>query len=215
MSKEQNVLTYYTMCNKLKNVIRSGWLDWNVSRQRVESIAEHVFSVQMLAIAMWSEYHYDVDIAKVLSMLAVHEMEEIIIGDLTLFQVDKAHKDQMGHKAIKEVLAPLSKGSTIEQLILEFDAHESKESIFAYQCDKLDADLQCRLYDEEGCVDLHNQQSSNALKNGEVKKLLNSGMSWSEMWLTFGQRRYPYDDNFIAISNYAKSNKITKKDTTK
>ena len=30
MSKEENVLRYYLLCNKLKNVIRTGWKDWNV-----------------------------------------------------------------------------------------------------------------------------------------------------------------------------------------
>ena len=83
MSKEKNVINYYVLCNKLKNVIRTGWLDWNVQRDRVESIAEHIFGVQMLAIAMKSEYKYDIDLTKVIFMLAVHELGETIIGDLT------------------------------------------------------------------------------------------------------------------------------------
>ena len=211
MSKEENVLTYYTMCNKLKNVLRAGWLDWNVSRERVESIAEHIFGVQMLAVAMWSEYEYNVDIRKVITMLALHELEEIIIGDLTLFQIDKAHKDDIGHKAVHNIVSALQiKGHDIEQLVLEFDQRQSAEAKFAYQCDKLEADLQCKMYDEENCVDINKQQNSNAFKNGEVQKMLNSGMSWSEMWLTFGQNRYNYDQNFMAVSNYAKNNKINK-----
>ena len=73
MNKEKNVINYYVLCNKLKNVIRTGWLDWNVNRERVESIAEHIFGGQMLAIAMKSEYEYDdVDILKVIYMLAIH-----------------------------------------------------------------------------------------------------------------------------------------------
>jgi putative hydrolase of HD superfamily len=68
MSKEKNVINYYVLCNKLKNVIRTGWLDWNVQRDRVESIAEHIFGVQMLAIAMKSEYEYDIDLTKVIFM---------------------------------------------------------------------------------------------------------------------------------------------------
>ena len=56
MSKEQSVINYYTLCNKLKDVVRTGWLNWCVKRDRVESIAEHVFGVQMLAIAMKLEY---------------------------------------------------------------------------------------------------------------------------------------------------------------
>ena len=61
MSKEENVIKYYVMCNKLKNVIRTGWKTWNVKRERIESVAEHIFGVQMLAIAMKSEYEYDIN----------------------------------------------------------------------------------------------------------------------------------------------------------
>ena len=56
MQKEKNIINYYVLCNKLKNVIRTGWKDWNVQRERLESVAEHIFGVQMLAIAMKSEY---------------------------------------------------------------------------------------------------------------------------------------------------------------
>ena len=52
MSKEENVVKYYAICNRLKNVIRKGWKLWNVQRDRLESVAEHIFSTQMLAIAM-------------------------------------------------------------------------------------------------------------------------------------------------------------------
>lgn len=74
MDKEKIVINYYIICNKLKNVIRTGWKDWNVQRERVESIAEHIFGVQMLAIAMKSEFEYDIDIMKVVFMIAIHEL---------------------------------------------------------------------------------------------------------------------------------------------
>ena len=45
MEKEENVLRYYVLCNKLKDVVRTGWLDWHVERERVESVAEHIFGV--------------------------------------------------------------------------------------------------------------------------------------------------------------------------
>ena len=77
-------------------------------------------------------------------------------------------------------------------------------------CDKLECDLQCKLYDEEGCVDLNKQDVNNALNNKIVHDLLTSGASWSEMWLKFGQQIYPYDDNFRSISNYAMTHKLRK-----
>lgn len=87
MSKAAEVIRFYALCNRLKDVVRSGWKVWRVKRERLESIAEHIYGVQMLAIAMWSEYRYELDIEKVIMMLAVHELEEIEIGDFALLEI--------------------------------------------------------------------------------------------------------------------------------
>ena len=208
MCREKNVINYYVLCNKLKNVIRTGWLDWNVNRERVESIAEHIFGVQMLAIAMKSEYGYDVDILKVIYMLAIHELGEAIIGDLTQFQISKKEKEIIEHEAVHKILGSLLDGEEIEKLFLEFDNKQSKEAIFAYQCDKLECDLQCKLYDQENAVDFNKQENNKTFYDEEVQKLYKDGLSWSEMWITFGQNRYNYDDNFRAVSNYAFNNEL-------
>lgn len=209
MSKEQNVINYYVICNRLKNIIRKGWKTWNVQRGRIESVAEHIFGVQMLAIAMKSEYQYDVDITKVIFMLAVHELGETVIGDLTQFEISEEEKEKIEHEAVSSILGGLLDGKQIEQLFLEFDSHNTKESMFAYQCDKLECDLQSKLYDEEGCVDLNNQKGNKTMKNARVQELLKNGASWSTMWLRFGQQVYPYDDNFRAVSDYVINNDIS------
>jgi len=209
MSKEQNVVNYYVLCNKLKDIIRTGWVDWKVQRERVESIAEHIFGVQMLAIAMKSEYQYDIDIMKVIYMLAIHELGETIIEDLTQFQTDKKEKEKIEHEAVHNILSSLLDREQIESLFLEFDAHETPEAMFAYQCDKLECDIQCKLYDQEGCVDLEHQEGNATANNKFVRKLLENGQSWSDMWLEFGQRKYPYDENFMAVSHYVKDHSIS------
>lgn len=208
MSKAKKVIDYYVLCNKLKDVVRTGWKDWKVNRERVESIAEHIFGVQMLAIAIKSEYKRDIDISKVIFMLAVHELEEIFIGDLTQFQISREEKKKIGAEAVRKVLAGLLDKEQIASLIDEFDARETEEAKVAYFCDKLECDLQCKLYDEEGCVDLHSQEGNTTLNNSLVQELLNKGCSWSEMWLEFGQRKYNYDEDFMEVSNYAKTHKI-------
>lgn len=215
MSKEENVIKYYVMCNKLKNVIRTGWKNWNVERERVESVAEHIFGVQMLEIAMKSEYEYDIDIMKVVFMLAVHELGEIVIGDLTMFEISKEEKAKREKEAVHKILCGLLDGKEIENLFTEFDSHSTKEAMFAYQCDKLECDLQSKLYDEEGCVDLNKQEGNDLLENELVKKLLSEEKSWSGMWLRFGQTVYPYDDNFKDVSKYALNNSISKKGLNK
>ncbi len=211
MTKEQKVIEYYLICNKLKDVIRTGWLNWNVQKERLESVAEHIYGVQMLAIAINSEYQYNLDIRKVIFMLAIHELGETIIGDLTLFQIDKKEKEKIEHEAVHKILNNLLNGNEIEQLFLEFDKQETKEAFFAFQCDKLECDIQCKIYDEQGYVSLNSQSNNETINDSLVKELLkNKNTSWSTMWLKFSQSKYPYDENFKAISNYVLNNKITK-----
>ena len=113
MLKEKNVVNYYLLCNKLKNIIRTWWIYWNVQRERVESIAEHIFGTQMLALAMKSEYNYDIDIMKVIYMLAIHELWETIIWDLTPIQISREEKEKIEHEAVHKILSSLIDGKEI------------------------------------------------------------------------------------------------------
>ena len=63
-----------------------------------------------------------------------------------------------------DVLGNLLDKETMIELILEFDEGVTDEAKFAFFCDKLECDLQSKLYDEENCVDLNHQE-----KNGCVK----------------------------------------------
>ena len=213
--KEKKVLDFYVTCNKLKNVIRTGWKDWNVKRNRVESVAEHIYGTQMLALAIYSEYqeeYKNLDIMKVIYMLAIHEIGEATIGDLTQFQISKMEKKRIEQEAVTKTLNGLLRGKEIEKYFIEFDEHSTEEGWFAHLCDKLECDIQSKLYDEENCVDLNDQKDSNTYNDERVqsifKELGDCPYKWSKMWLKFGQSMYNYDKPFIEISNYAMENEI-------
>ena len=209
---EQNVINYYVLCNRLKNVIRTGWKDWKVKKERLESVAEHVYGVQMLAIAMHSEYNYNLDLNKILFMLAIHELEEIIIGDLTFLQISEEDKIKLGHEAIEKVLSGLYKKDELRNLILEFDERKTEEAKFAYHCDKLECDIQCKLYDEENLVDINDQDENKAYSDEKIKELLkNKEATWSGLWLDFDRDKFIDDENFLSVLDYVKNNKISEK----
>ena len=207
MNKPQSILTYYAICNKLKDTIRTGWKKWDVKKSRLESVAEHVYGVQMLALAMYSEYNYDIDILKVIFMLAVHEIGEAAIGDFTPFDISHEEKEQLEHEAVHKVLSSLVKRDDIEKYFLEFDAHETPEAKFAYQCDKLEAELQCEIYDEENYVDLQDLPHNEVTDNTDVQKLIRK-YPWSKAFIFFDRRLVDYDKNFLEVSEYAVSHRI-------
>lgn len=208
-SKAKKVLNFYVTTNKLKSLIRTGWLKWHVNAERLESVAEHIYGVQMLAIAMYSEYEYNLDITKVIYMLAIHELEETIIGDLTYFEINDEEKNIIGHKAIEEILKELLNSDQIKQLIYEFDERKTKEALFAYHCDKLECDIQCKLYDEAGYVNPFDQGENPDHNQEIIKKLKNGEITWSEAWLNHDRPKYNDDANFMEVLNYTKNNPIT------
>ena len=175
-NKIKNLLKFYLLATELKDKIRSGWKVWNIDRQRVESVAEHIYGTCILAISIDSQFELDVDLYKVVIMLVLHEIEEIKIGDLTPFdKVTKEEKRKIGKQAVEEVLSTLDKKVQYIELIEEFENMKTKESIFAKMCDKLEADIQCKLYCEEKSIDINSKENTHLLKDSRVQKLLNNG----------------------------------------
>ena len=211
MSRARNVIEFYVLTNKLKNVIRTGWLNWHVSNTRVESVAEHVYGTLMLALAIYSEYEVDVDIKKVLYMLSIHELEETIIGDLTYLDISSEDKVKIGHKAVEKILSGLIKGEELKKIIFEFDERKTEEAKFAYYCDKLECDLQCKLYDERKCVDVFNQDNINEHELDIIKKIQNGEDSWSSCWMNNDKKRIKFNDIFLEVLDYAIDNRIDSK----
>ena len=174
--KIENLLKFYLLATELKDKIRRGWEIWNIDRERIESVAEHIYGTCILAIAIDSEFDLNIDLYKVIMMLTLHEIEEVKIGDLTPFdKVTKEEKRILGRQAVQEVLDSLNKKEQYIELIEEFENMETKESIFAKMCDKLEADIQCKLYCEENSVDINNEKNKNLLKDKRVERLLKNG----------------------------------------
>ena len=76
-NKVEKALRFYLLATTLKDKIRSGWKVWNIQRERVESVAEHIYGVCILAVSIDSEYDLNIDLSKTVMMLLLHEIEEI------------------------------------------------------------------------------------------------------------------------------------------
>lgn len=212
MEKAKTIINFYVLTNKLKNIVRTGWKNWHVNAERVESVAEHIYGTQMLALAIHSEYQYDIDIKKVIYMLAIHELEETIIGDLTHKDITREEKEKIGHQAVENILKDLLTGEEIKKIIYEFDERKTKEAKFAYLCDKLECDLQCKIYDENHYVKPEEQLAEDNHREDVMQKLRSGEITWSSSWLNHDRPIYEIDNNFMEILDYALNNDILNND---
>ena len=206
--KIKDIMSFYALCSKLKDTIRKGPLTWNANRERIESVAEHIYGVQMLAISIYYQFGYKLDLNKVIYMLAIHELEEIEIGDLAFYETTKEDKLEKGKNATDLILKDLVGKEEISKLLDEYNERKTDEAIFAYHCDKLECDVKMKLYDQEGCFDLCNQPNNPIINLPSVRKVLDSESSISNAWIEFDRSKFEDDPVFIEIINWLKDNNI-------
>ena len=192
------VIDFYQTVVVLKEIIRSGWKQWNVKQERLESIAEHVCGTCMLAAAMASEFKYDIDLKKVVMMLALHELEEAVIPDITPMDgITPEEKLRIGHEAVTKILSPLASGEELMNLVFEFDAGVTNEARFAYQCDKLECDLMAIRYDRQLPVTFENA-TSRVKENDILKQYRRTGSkTMADFFYRFDKSKY--DKNFESV----------------
>lgn len=212
MEKINKVLDFYVLTNCLKDKIRSGVAIWHISKDRLESVAEHIYGTCMLAIALDSEYDFNIDIKKSILMLAIHELEECYIGDLTPFDnISREEKITKGEQAVSKILNGLVKKEEYLELTKEYNAKKTSEAIFANNCDKLEMLLQMKIYEELGYSDINQNENKILLENKWVKELINNGSKTiADLFFDFHISSFNDDIVFKNISNYAKKNLIIK-----
>ena len=138
MDKSKNIINYYLYINKLKYKLRTGFVEIGITKDRLESVAEHIYGCLMLSIAIDSEYNLDIDMYKVLKMLTIHELDEVLKPDFTIRSgITKEEKENIGKESVDVVSGCLSSKDEIISLINEFNERKTKEALFCYLIDKL------------------------------------------------------------------------------
>ena len=211
----KRIFKFYYFNYRLKNKLRSGWdkKHWNVKSDRTERISEHIIGTIALAIAIDSEFDFNIDINKVIKMLAIHEVGEILIGDITPFDgITKKQKKEIEHQAIEDVLECLTNKKYLTDLIFEFDEHQTDESMFSYYCDKLEADIQAKVYQDMGIQNpLDEQQNNIVFKSDRVKQMVENGAQTAfDIWYLWDKSIYEDNIIFSILLECVKAHDLTK-----
>ena len=115
---------------------------------------------------------------------------------------------EKGKNATDLILKDLIGKEEISKLLDEYNERKTDEAIFAYHCDKLECNIQMKLYDQEGCFDLSSQPNNLIIDLPSVRKVLDSESSISNAWIEFDRSKFEDDPVFIEIINWLKDNNI-------
>lgn len=129
-------LTFLAEIDALKSVVRQSPL---VNRSRRENSAEHSWHLAMFALVL-SETGPAVDVAKVVTMLLIHDIVEIDAGDAPIHGAYDAGALARAESAAAERifgLLPEPQRGRFLSLWHEFEAAETAEARFAKALDRL------------------------------------------------------------------------------
>lgn len=210
--KYQEIFRFYYNNMKLEKTERTGWDNkhWDIIGKR-ESIADHIYGTMILSLAMADNYEKDINLDEVLQTLLIHEIGEIEIGDKTPFDITKEEKARIEHKAMKHVLGNLSDKDEMYKSLLEFDVEEKEDSKFAHRCDKLEADIQSKIYKDTGKhKSLDEQQNNVIFKSPKVQKIIQEGANTAfDIWYLYDKDIYKDSETFRNMLEYVKENSLT------
>ena len=191
--KNDNIIKFYMFANRLKTTIRKGWIEIGINKDRLESVAEH-------AIGINSEYNLNLDMYKVLKILALHETEEILMTDYTIRDSITAYeKIEKGKLCVQKIVKGLNEEEDLKALLLEFSTRGSKEAVFAHLVDKIECDFQAKLYDLEGIMDYDKAREDLAYYGTRADEIDSNSKTASDFWIEYDRPRYDNDDIFKTL----------------
>lgn len=188
----KNILEFYVLANELKNVVRTGWVEVGIPREKVESVADHVYGSLVLSIAIVSEKNIDIDLEKVFKMIIVKELKKAITKE-------EASINSINEGSVENILNKLSNKEELMNVYEEAENKETKEAKFALMVTKLESDIQAKIYEKNGDFTVENAKKDIENYPEELKSQLSNIEKASDGWLTY-DRQYYSDELFMSLS---------------
>lgn len=127
--------------DKVKNIIRKSLL---FDGSRFENVAEHSWTISIMAILLEEYANFKVDIGKVQFMLLIHDIVEVYAGDTFLYSEDRKNAHSNEEKAAERIFGLLE--SDQKKIFIntwkEYEEKKTNEAKFALAFDRLQPIIQ-------------------------------------------------------------------------
>lgn len=152
-SKSINYLHFFETIGKSKRLVRSGWIREKIKDP--ESVAEHSFRVGVLAMVLADACGYKLDKNKLIKMALLHDLAEVVTGDMIverwdIIDVNKRDiKEEEERKGIQKIFGMIGQGAEYTEIFEEMIGRTTDEAKFFWQLDKLEMAIQALEYEKE------------------------------------------------------------------
>lgn len=135
MERLQKQMDFIIEVDKVKQIIRQTYLS---DASRKEDDAEHSWHLALMAVLLKEYSNEEIDLAKVVPMVLIHDLVEIDAGDTYAYDEAGAKtKEERETKAADRIfgMLPEDQGRWFRELWDEFEAYESADAKFAHVLD--------------------------------------------------------------------------------
>ncbi|WP_077730624.1 HD domain-containing protein [Methylocaldum sp. 14B] len=139
MDRLKRQIGFIVELDKLKTIVRQSWL---ADGSRRENSAEHSWHVALMALVLAEHANadMDLDLARVVKLLLLHDVVEIDAGDVLIYDVagnvSKPERERQAAERIYGML-PDDQAAELRALWEEFEMGETTEARFAASLDRL------------------------------------------------------------------------------
>ena len=147
----KKLIKFFITTAASKRLLRTGWIREKIKDP--ESVAEHSFALSLMALIL-ADY-FGLDKEKLIKMAILHDLGELVTGDIVwargrVVDLDKLEsKIKKELKGIEKIFNIIGKGDEYKKLFLELTERKTPEAIFFWELDKLEVCLQALIYEKE------------------------------------------------------------------
>lgn len=137
MDRLKQQMRFLMEVDKLKTIVRQSYI---ADGSRKEDDAEHSWSLAMMVLLLAEYANEEVDVAKTMAMVLIHDLVEIDAGDT--YAYDSKGNESKREREVKAAerifnLLPADQAKWLRELWEEFEKGESPEARFALTVDKV------------------------------------------------------------------------------
>ena len=135
MERLQKQMEFIVEVDKVKQIIRQTYLS---DASRKENDAEHSWHLALMAVLLREYSNEEVDLAKVIPMVLIHDLVEIDAGDTYAYdEIGAETKTERETRAAERIfgILPEDQGRWFRELWDEFEAYDTADARFAHMLD--------------------------------------------------------------------------------
>ncbi|KAH8172150.1 HD domain-containing protein [Sarocladium implicatum] len=148
-------LPFFHMLERLKTTKREGWRRFGINSG--ESIADHMYRMSIISMFAPPELASRLDLNKCMKMCLIHDMAELLVGDITprdgvpkdeKNRREAATMDYLTSDLLRSVGASGSVGKEMRAIWQEYEDAKTLDSVFVHDVDKMELLLQMTEYEK-------------------------------------------------------------------